>query len=119
MRGNTFEQVAMLSTLTPDELVPVDHPIRRIKAIVETALAELSPQFDAMYSTIGRPSVAPERLLKSCVLIALYTVRSERLFCERLQYDLLFKWFLDMNADDPGFDPTTFSSVRVRSLATR
>ncbi len=116
MRGNTFEQVAMLSTLTPDELVPKDHPIRRIKLIVEKALAELSPQFDAMYSTIGRPSVAPERLLKSCLLIALYTVRSERLFCERLQYDLLFKWFLDMNADDPGFDPTTFSKNRDRLI---
>ena len=116
MRGNTFEQVVMLSTLTPDELVPVDHPIRRIKAIVEQALAELSPQFDAMYSKIGRPSVAPERLLKSCVLIALYTVRSERLFCERLQYDLLFKWFLDLNADDRGFDPTTFSKNRERLI---
>ena len=116
MRGNTFEQVAMLSTLTPDELVPKDHPIRRIKVIVEKALAELSPQFDAMYSRIGRPSVAPERLLKSCLLIALYTVRSERLFCERLQYDLLFKWFLDMNADDPGFDPTTFSKNRDRLI---
>jgi transposase len=116
MRGNTFEQVAMLSTLTPDELVPKDHPIRRIKIIVEKALAALSPQFDAMYSTIGRPSVAPERLLKSCLLIAFYSVRSERLFCERLQYDLLFKWFLDMNADDPGFDPTTFSKNRDRLI---
>lgn len=116
MRGNTFEQVSMLSTLTPDELVPRDHPIRRIKVIVEQALAELSPQFDAMYSKIGRPSVAPERLLKSCLLIAFYSVRSERLFCERLQYDLLFKWFLDMNADDPGFDPTTFSKNRDRLI---
>jgi transposase len=116
MRGNNFEQVAMLSTLTPDQLVPKDHPIRRIKVIVERALADLSPTFDAMYSTIGRPGVAPERLLKSCLLIAFYSVRSERLFCERLQYDLLFKWFLDMNADDPGFDPTTFSKNRDRLI---
>jgi transposase len=116
MRGNTFDQVAMLSTLTPDELVPKDHPIRRIKVIVEQALRELSPAFDTMYSRIGRPSVAPERLLKSCLLIAFYSVRSERLFCERLHYDLLFKWFLDMNADDPGFDPTTFSKNRERLL---
>lgn len=100
MRGNNFEQVPMLSTLTPDQLVPRDHPIRRVKVIVEKALAELSPQFSTMYSKIGRPSVAPERLLKSCLLIAFYSVRSERMFCERLQYDLLFKWFLDMNADD-------------------
>ena len=116
MRGNNFEQVSMLSTLTPDQLVPKDHPIRRIKVIVEKALAELSPQFDAMYSKIGRPSVAPERLLKSCLLIAFYSVRSENQFCERLQYDLLFKWFLDMNADDPGFDATTFSKNRDRLL---
>ena len=82
MRGNRSEQVEILSTLTPDELVPTDHPIRRIKVIVEQALDELSPDFDAMYSKIGRPSVAPERLLKSCLLIAVYSVRSERLFCE-------------------------------------
>lgn len=116
MRGNNFEQVPMLSTLTPDQLVPKDHPIRRVKVIVEEALAELSPQFSSMYSKIGRPSVAPERLLKSCLLIAFYSVRSERMFCERLQYDLLFKWFLDMNADDPGFDPTTFTKNRERLL---
>ncbi len=116
MRGNTFEQVPMLSTLTPDQLVPKDHPIRLIKVIVEKALAELSQEFDAMYSKVGRPSVAPERLLKGCLLIAFYSMRSERLFCERLQYDLLFKWFLDMNADDPGFDPTTFSKNRERLI---
>jgi transposase len=116
MRGNTFEQVSMLSTLTPDELVPKDHPIRRIKVIVEAVLAELSPAFDGMYSKIGRPSVAPERLLKGCLLIAFYSVRSEVQFCERLKYDLLFKWFLDMNADDPGFDATTFSKNRDRLL---
>src|SRR5450759_2305653 len=85
MRGNTFEQVAMLSTLTPAELVPRDHPIRRIKVIVERALADLSPESDEMYGKIGRPSVAPERRLKSCLLIAFYSVRSERLCCERLQ----------------------------------
>jgi len=116
MRGNTFEQVSMLSTLTPDQLVPKDHPIRRIKAIVEQALTELSPELDKMYSKIGRPSVAPERLLKSYLLIAFYSVRSEELFCERLQYDLLFKWFLDMNADAPSFDPSTFSKNRERLL---
>jgi hypothetical protein len=97
MRGNTSEQVEILSTLTPDELVPADHPIRPIKVIVDRALAELHSDFDAMYSLVGRPSIAPERLLKATLLIALYTVRSERQFCERLQYDMLFKWFLDMN----------------------
>ncbi len=116
MRGNSFEQVSMLSTLTPDQLVPKGHPIRRIKVIVEKVLAELSPEFDQMYSKIGRPSVAPERLLKSYLLIAFYSVRSEELFCERLQYDLLFKWFLDLNADAPGFDASTFSKNRERLL---
>jgi transposase len=116
MRGSTDEQVEILSTLTPDELVPADHPIRRIKVIVDRALAELHGDFDAMYSRVGRPSIAPERLLKASLLIALYSVRSERQFCERLQYDMLFKWFLDMNIGDAAFDPTTFSKNRDRLL---
>jgi transposase len=116
MRGSTTEQVEILSALTPDQLVPRDHPIRRIKVIVDAALAELHPEFDAMYSRVGRPSIAPERLLMACLLIALYSVRSERQFCERLQYDLLFKWFLDMNIGDAAFDATTFSKNRDRLL---
>jgi transposase len=116
MRGDQLQQVTMLSTLTPDQLVPADHPIRRIKPVVEAALRQLSPTFEAMYSKIGRPSIPPERLLKASILIALYSVRSERQFCERLQYDLLFKWFLDMNAEDPAFDATTFTKNRDRLL---
>lgn len=116
MRGSTLQQGEMLSTLTPDQLVPGDHPIRRIRTIVDAALAELHSDFDAMYSRVGRPSIAPERLLKSCLLIALYSVRSERQFCERLQYDMLFKWFLNMNIGDAAFDPTTFSKNRDRLL---
>ncbi len=116
MRGSKIEQGEMLSTLTPDNLVPADHPIRRIRVIVDAALAELHGEFDAMYSRVGRPSIAPERLLKGCLLIALYSVRSERQFCERLQYDLLFKWFLGMNINDAAFDPTTFSKNRERLL---
>jgi transposase len=107
----------MLSTLTPEQLVPADHPIRRIKVIVERALRELSPTFDAMYAKGGRASIPPERLLKGCLLIALYSVRSERQFCERLQYDLLFKWFLDMDIEDPAFDATSFTKNRDRLLA--
>jgi transposase len=117
MRGSTQKQVLMLSTLTPEQLVPADHPIRRIKVIVERALRELSPTFDAMYAKNGRASIPPERLLKGCLLIALYSVRSERQFCERLQYDLLFKWFLDMDIEDPAFDATTFTKNRDRLLA--
>jgi transposase len=116
MRGDTANQAIMLSTLTPDQLVPADHPIRRIKPIVERALQALSPTFDRMYADVGRPSIPPEHLLKGCLLMALYTIRSERQFCERLQYDLLFKWFLDLNIGDPAFDHTTFSKNRQRLL---
>ena len=117
MRGKAVRQVTMLTTTTPDDLVPADHPIRRIKPIVERALRELAPTFDAMYAKGGRPSIPPERLLKASLLIALYSIRSERQFCERLQYDMLCKWFLDMNIDDPAFDPTTFTKNRDRLLA--
>jgi transposase len=81
----------MLSTLTPDDVVPKDHPLRRIKVIVDEALTTLSPGFDDMYAANGRASIPPERLLKGCLLIALYSIRSERQFCEQLQYNFLFK----------------------------
>ncbi|MDA1229079.1 MAG: IS5 family transposase [Chloroflexi bacterium] len=106
----------MLSTLTPDQLVPADHAIREIKSIVDHALNELSPVLGGMYAPDGRPSIPPEHLLKSCLLIALYTIRSERQFCERLQYDLLFKWFLDLNIEDRAFDSSTFSKNKERLL---
>jgi transposase len=116
MRGKAFRQISMLTSTTPEDLIPADHPIRRIKAIVEPILATLSPTFDAMYAEGGRHSIPPERLLKSCLLIAFYSVRSERQFCERLQYDLLFKWFLDMNIEEPAFDATSFTKNRDRLL---
>lgn len=116
MRGDRSEQAIMLTTLTPQDFVPADHPIRAIKPIVERALAELSPVFNKMYAKVGRPSIPPERLLKGSLLIALYSIRSERQFCERLQYDLLFKWFLDMNIIDPAFDASTFSKNKERLL---
>ena len=80
------------------------------------ALKELSPLFEQMYSEVGRPSIPPERLLKASLLMALYTVRSERMFCEQLDYNLLFRWFLDLNWDEPGFDHSTFSRNRARLL---
>src|SRR3989337_463005 len=116
MRGQTEKQVVILSAVTPDQLVPQDHPIREIKPIVDRALAELSPTFNQMYARLGRPSIPPEHLLKGCLLIALYSIRSERQFCERLQYDLLFKWFLDLNIEDPAFDASTFSKNKERLL---
>jgi len=96
--------------------VPAGHPIRAIKQLSDAKLAELSPVFDEMYSTMGRPSIPPERLLKACLLIALFSVRSERQFCERLDYDLLFRFFLDMNLDDKSFDATSFTKNKERML---
>lgn len=116
MRGNHEQQAAVMLYITPDQKVPQDHPIRTLKPIVDRVLASLSPVFNRMYKKIGRPSIPPEHLLKASVLIALYSVRSERQFCERLEYDLLFKWFLDQNIDTPAFDASTFSKNRQRLL---
>ena len=116
MRGTPDRQLAMLSTVSTEDLIPADHPIRRIRRVVDTVLAELDDTFTAMYSAKGRPSVPPESLLKASVLMALYSIRSERAFCERLNYDLLFKWFLDLRIDDRAFDATTFSKNRQRLL---
>lgn len=106
----------MFSTVSPEQRVPQDHPLREIRAIADEALKALSPTFGRMYSKIGRPSIPPERLLKSLVLIALYSVRSERQFCEQLDYNLLFRWFLDMDIDEPSFDQTTFGKNRERMM---
>lgn len=116
MRGTAAHQATMLTAVTPDALVPEGHPIRKIKPLVEAALVKLSPTFDRMYAEDGRPSVPPEHLLKGCLLITLFSVRSERQFCERLQYDLLFKWFLDLNILDPAFDHSVFSKNKERLL---
>ena len=107
----------MLTTLSPEDLIPADHPIRRIRKVVEVVLAELDGELGAMYARTGRPSVPPEHLLKASLLIALYSIRSERAFCERLNYDLLFKWFLDLHIDDRAFDASTFSKNRERLLS--
>ena len=106
----------MLTTVSTEELIPPDHPIRKIRVVVDAVLAELDDVFDAMYAVGGRASVPPEVLLKSTVLMAMYSIRSERAFCERLNYDLLFKWFLDMRIDQPAFDATTFTKNRKRLL---
>jgi transposase len=116
MRGAPQRQMAMLTTLSPEDLIPASHPIRRIRAVVDTVLATLDDELGAMYARTGRPSVPPEQLLKATILMAMYSVRSERAFCERLTYDLLFKWFLDLPIDAPAFDATTFTKNRQRLL---
>lgn len=117
MRGAPERQMAMLTTLSPEDLIPAGHPIRRIRVVVEAVLSVLDSEFSSMYAATGRPSVPPEQLLKATVLMALYSIRSERAFCERLNYDLLFKWFLDLPIDAPAFDATTFSKNRERLLS--
>ncbi len=106
----------MLTTLSPESLIPKDHPIRKIRVVVDAVLGELDEVFDEMYAASGRASVPPETLLKATVLMAMYSIRSERAFCERLNYDLLFKWFLDMRIDQAAFDASTFSKNRRRLL---
>lgn len=116
MRGRVERQAKMLLGVTPDEFIPGQHPIRRIRSVVDAVLETLSPQLEVMYVRGGRPSIPPEHLLKATLLMALYSIRSERQFCERLQYDLLFKWFLGLNITDPAFDHSTFSKNRQRLL---
>ena len=116
MRGEAPKQSSMLCLMSPEQLVPQDHPLRSLKKLADAALARLSPTFDRMYSGVGRPSVPPERLLKSMLLIALYSVRSERQFCEQLRYNMLFRWFLDMDMVEAVFDASTFSQNRDRLL---
>src|SRR5580692_2834726 len=117
MRGENTKQSSMLMLMSPESRVPATHPIRRIKALSDDALSKLSPMFDAMYSSTGRPSIPPERLLKATLLMALYSVRSERQFCEQLDYNLLFRWFLDMDMTEASFDATAFTHNRARLIA--
>ena len=119
MRGRHDPQVTMLAFIDLETRVPHNHPLRTIKAVADQALKALSPEFDQMYAEVGRPSIPPERLLKASLLISLYSVRSERAFCEQLDYDLLFRWFLDMNLVEPSFDPTVFTKNRQRLLEHR
>ena len=116
MRGEERRQRLMLMIMEPGDRVRREHPLRRVKELADAALAGLSPLFDEMCSAIGRPSIPPERLLKSSLLMALYTVRSERMFCEQLDYNLLFRWFLDMDVTEPSFDHSSFSRNRARLL---
>jgi transposase len=116
MRGQDTQQSAMFSYLAPEERVPQDHPLRPIRRIVDVVLQALSASFDAMYASYGRPSIAPEKLLRALLLQVLYTVRSERMLMEQLAYNLLFRWFVGLNMDEPVWVPTVFSKNRDRLL---
>jgi transposase len=116
MRGEERRQRSMLVVVNLEERIPKEHPLRRIKQMADAGLKELSPIFEQMYSPLGRPSIPPERLLKASLLMALYTIRSERTFCEQLDYNVLFRWFLDMELDELSFDHSSFTTNRDRLL---
>jgi len=116
MRGEEQKQKSMLLLMNPEELVPCDHPLRAVRALAESALKKLSSVFDQMCSKVGRPSIPPERLLLATILMALYSIRSERMFCEQLRYNFLFRWFLGMDMIEPAFDHSVFSANRERLM---
>jgi transposase len=107
----------MFSYVSPEKRVPKDHPLRAMREMVDRALGELSGRFEGLYAKTGRPSIAPEKLLRALLLQVLYTVRSERQLMEQLDYNLLFRWFVGLNADDPVWDATVFTKNRDRLLA--
>ncbi|MCY1017705.1 transposase [Pyxidicoccus sp. MSG2] len=116
MRGTLKQQTTMFSLRTPGARIAKDHPLRRVKDMADAALAAPSPTFDRMYSRMGRPSIPPEQLLKTSQLLAFYSVRSERLSCEQLDFNLLFRWFLDMGIEEASLD---HSSLQRRGRGRR
>ena len=116
MRGDDPRNDPMFSYVTPEARVRPDHPLRPIRRMTDAALARLSPRFDRLYSTIGRPSIPPEQLLRALLLQMLYSVRSERLLMEELDYSVLYRWFVGLSLDDPIWDATTFTKNRDRLL---
>jgi transposase len=116
MRGVDHQQGGMFSYISAERRVPKDHPLRAIRVMVDAALKESSWRFDAVYATSGRPSIPPEKLLRALLSQVLYTVRSERLLMEQLDYNFLFRWFVGLNIDDPVWDVTVFTKSRERLL---
>ena len=116
MRGEDAKQEAMFSYVSPERRVPQDHPLRAIREMVDGIWKEMSPRFARLYSNLGRPSIAPERLLRALLLQIFYWVRSERLLMEQLDYNLLFRWFVGMEMDEAVWDHAVFSKNRERLL---
>src|SRR5665213_2720305 len=116
MRGNDQQQSHVFSYISPEQRVRKDHPLRPIRTMVDEILKQLSPQFSKMYSKVGRPSIPPEQLLRAQLLQMLYSVRSERLLMEEMDYNILFRWFVGLNLDDPVWDATVFTKNRDRLL---
>jgi transposase len=116
MRGNDNQQEEMFSYVSMEKRVPKDHPLRRVRGMTDRALRGMTAEFDALYAGMGRPSIAPERLLRALLLQMLYTVRSERQLMERLEYDLLFRWFVGLSMDEKVWDATVYTKNRERLL---
>jgi transposase len=116
MRGDDRNQAAVFSYVMPEQRVPKDHPLRSILEMTNTVLERLSPRFDELYSRVGRPSIPPERLLRALLLQLLYSIRSERMLMEQLDYNLLFRWFVGLGMDDAVWVPTVFTKNRDRLL---
>src|SRR5215472_581507 len=116
MRGCDYNQSAIFSYVSAEARIPQDHPLRPIREMCNQALRQLSRRFAKMYSSLGRQSIPPEQLLRALLLQVLYTVRSERMLMEQLEYNLLFRWFVGLNVDEEVWDRTVFSKNRVRLL---
>ena len=116
MRGDDSQQLGVFSYVSAEQRVPADHPLRAIRGMTDQALAGLSTHFDSLYASGGRPSIAPEKLLRALLLLALYSVRSERQLMEQLDYNLLFRWFVGLNMDDAIWDVTVFTKNRDRLI---
>lgn len=116
MRGDDLQQADMYSYLSPEQRVRESHPLRKIRAMADQALASMSERFDGMYAKTGRPSIPPEKLLRAQLIQMLYSIRSERLLMEEIDYSMLFRWFVGMNLDEPVWDATVFTKNRNRLL---
>ena len=116
MRGKDEQQLDVFSYVSPEQLVPQDHPLRPLRVMTDEALRELRPRFHKLCANTGRPSMAPEKLLRALLLQTLLSVRSERLLMEQLDYNLLFRWFVGLNIDDAIWDLTVFTKNRERFL---
>ena len=117
MRGDDQQQTAMFSYLTLAQRIPADHPVRQIRVLVDRSLARMDAEFEKLYSATGRPSIAPERLIRATLLMILYSIRSERQLMEQMNYNLLFRWFVGLEMDDAVWDVTVFTKNRERLIA--
>jgi transposase len=118
MRGADSKQAAMFSYVSPESRIPTTHPLRPIRVIVAEALTQMDRKLESLYSEHGRPSIAPERLIRALLRQVLYTIRSERMLVEQLEYNLLFRWFVGLSVDEPVWDHSTFSKNRDRLFDT-